>query len=153
MPRRILIPLALAACLAFPVAASAKFARGHYNGTLDNGFGTISFTAKKERVTGGRLHYNVPEGQGCPSGAGPFSSDPSFKADLNKKGFFSVTGTNVVGLYSDVLTTKINGRLHADGTATGKVTAQLDVQPGGGVTSPFTCYFTSTYSATNAGVG
>jgi hypothetical protein len=137
--------------LAQPAAVSAagiKFLPGHYTGTLDNNFGTVSFTAKKTpRLTGGRLNFNVPAGQGCPEGQGEFSGYYSFKADMNRKGFFSVSGSRTIEPYGDVLTSSIQGRVRKDGTASGKAVETLDVQPGGSVPSPFTCHFEVRFSA------
>jgi hypothetical protein len=142
---------AVAAASAVPGMASAKglkFTPGHYSGTLDNSYGTVSFSAKKTpRVTGGRLNFNVPAGQGCPSGQGEFSGYYSFKADMNKKGFFSVSGSRTIEPYGDVLTSSIQGRVRNDGTASGKAVENLDVQAGGGVLTPFTCHFEARFNA------
>ena len=156
MKARLLISSLIAALavgvLAQPVTVSAaglKFAPGHYTGTLDNNLGTLGFTAKKTpRVTGGRLNFNVPAGQGCPEGQGEFSGYYSFKADMNRKGFFSVSGSRTIEPYGDVLTSSIQGRVRKDGTASGKAIENLDVQPGGGVVTPFTCHFELRFSAT-----
>ena len=138
--------------LAQPAAVSAagiKFLPGHYTGTLDNNFGTVSFTAKKTpRVTGGRVNFNVPDGQGCPSGTGEFSGYYKFKADMNKKGFFSVSGSRTLNDFGDLLTSSVQGRVRKDGTASGKVVANLDVQVGGGVVTPYTCHFEAPFNAT-----
>jgi hypothetical protein len=147
-----LIAVATAGFATAPAAMSAKgikFSPGHYSGVLDNSYGTVSFTAKKTpRVTGGRLNFNVPAGQGCPAGQGEFSGYYSFKADMNKKGFFSVSGTRTIEPYGDLLTSSIQGRVRNDGTATGKAVENLDVQAGGGVVTPFTCHFEARFSAT-----
>lgn len=156
MKARLIISSLIAAlavgALAQPAAVSAaglKFAPGHYTGALDNGFGTVSFTAKKTpRVTGGRLNFSVPAGQGCPADQGEFSGYYSFKADMNKKGFFSVSGSRTIEPYGDVLTSSIQGRVRKDGTASGKAVETLEVQAGGGVLTPFTCHFEARFSAT-----
>lgn len=143
-----LIAAAAVGLLVQPAAAAIKFAPGHYTGALDNGFGTVSFTAKKTpRVTGGRLKFNVPAGQGCPEGLGEFSGYYSFKADMNNKGFFSVSGSRTIEPYGDVLSSSIQGRVRRDGTATGKAVENLDVQVGGGVLTPFTCHFEGRFTA------
>jgi hypothetical protein len=149
--RNIAVILVAAASLALPAAAPAgsiKFTPGHYIGELENGFGNISFTAKKlPRLTGGRLSYSVPPGSGCPADKGTFSGYYSFKADMNNKGFFNVTASTTT-TFGDPLTSTVKGRVRSDGTASGKVIENLEVQATGGIVTPYTCHFEAPWSAT-----
>jgi hypothetical protein len=152
MSRRTLAVAAIAAAsLALPGVAPAsgiKFTTGHYIGELENGFGDISFTAKKlPRLTGGRLSFSVPPGSGCPADQGTFSGHYSFKADMNNKGFFNVTASTTT-TFGDPLTSTVKGRVRSDGTASGKVIENLEVQATGGVPTPYTCHFEAPWSAT-----
>ncbi|MEA2346597.1 MAG: hypothetical protein QOG62_384 [Thermoleophilaceae bacterium] len=132
-------------------AAGIKFAPGHYTGTLDNGGGTISFRAKAGKtlaIKGGRLHYAVPAGSVCtPSTTlGTFTGDPSFKAALNSKGFFSVSGHSVDPQFGDTLDLTIQGRVRKNGTTSGKVIANEVFQVGGTITELTQCKFESRFT-------
>ena len=66
--------------------------------------------------------------------SGTFSGDPSFKAALNRKGFFSVSGNSVDPQFGDTLNLTIQGRVKKNGTTSGRILADEVFQVGGTIT-------------------